>query len=167
MSLKQNMLQKILSDTVSIRSQKGRVPKRSRSRKPRILVLANHFDYCPDNRFGLWGLLQTLSTAPEVITKPIFTLAHRSTHPTPTIVIGSQTHTILTHYNFATAPTPVTPMNYDHVWIFGISNWGQSLEPAEVSILSEFMRSGGGVFGTGDFESPSGRIPPRAPRKVR
>ncbi len=61
--------------------------------------------------------------------------------------------TIAGAFNFAAAATAVTTANYDQVWLFGVSTNAQALTAAEQNTLAQFMKSGGGVFATGDHEN--------------
>ncbi|MGJ5672839.1 MAG: hypothetical protein ACR9NN_04370 [Nostochopsis sp.] len=66
--------------------------------------------------------------------------------------MGTDTYTVQTSFNFATATPAVTLANYDQIWLFGI-NPGGTLSNPEIAAIADFMNSGGGVFATGDHAS--------------
>jgi hypothetical protein len=118
--------------------------------RPRVLALVDGLSWQASDGFGLWRFLHAITTAPGVTNKPALTLAHRNTHPTATVTVGTDTYTIQNNFSFATATPAVTLANYDQIWIFGIGSGAFSLSNAEVGVISEFMNGGGGVFATGD-----------------
>ncbi len=121
--------------------------------RPRVLVLIDGLTFQDNDGFGLWRFLHAITVAPGVTNKPVLTLAHRFTHPTPTVTVGADNYSILNNFNFATAATPVTLANYDQVWVFGIDSGAFALNNAEVGVVAEFMNGGGGMFATGDHAS--------------
>ena len=56
-------------------------------------------------------------------------------------------------FNFFTASPAVTTANYDQVWLFGFQSGAPSSDANEISVLAQFMESGGGVFATGDHST--------------
>lgn len=64
---------------------------------------------------------------------------------------GTNPKTIPGSFNFATATTPVTPANYDQIWLFGFNT--TVLPAAQQTTIAQFMENGGGVFATGDHET--------------
>jgi hypothetical protein len=67
--------------------------------------------------------------------------------------VGTDSYTVQTGFNFASASPAVTLGNYDQVWLFGINGGNFGLSNSEVATLAEFMNGGGGVFATGDHAS--------------
>jgi len=118
--------------------------------RPRILVVVDGLDYRDNNAFGLWRFIHGITVASGVINKPTLTLAHRTTHATPTVTVGTDVYTIQNNFTFGAS---VTLANYDQIWIFAIGGGAFALSNAEVGIISEFMNGGGGVFATGDHAS--------------
>ncbi len=70
--------------------------------------------------------------------------------------------TIAGNFNFATAATAVTTANYDQIWLFGFSS--SAISAAEQTTLAQFMRTGGGVFATGDHETIGSGMGSNIPR---
>ena len=73
--------------------------------------------------------------------------------------------TIPGNFNFATAATPVTTANYDQIWLFGFST--TALSAPEQTTIAQFMKSGGGVFATGDHETIGAGMGANIPRVRR
>jgi hypothetical protein len=64
-------------------------------------------------------------------------------------------------------PTHFDHAKYDEVWFFGVRQGEETvskLSEEELSIVTEFMESGGGVFATGDHESLGGPLCGQIPR---
>jgi hypothetical protein len=130
--------------------------------RPRLLVVADgSLNFRETDGFGLWRFLHAITVAPGVSTKPIVTLAHRGFH-TPNVTVGTDTYSVATNFNFASANPVVDRANYDQIWLFGIQAGG-SITDAEVQAIARFMNAGGGVFATGDHatlgRTMSGRLP--------
>lgn len=145
--------QDILTDALNARFNQNLLSKWRFRCRPRILVLVDGLDYRENNGFGLWRFLHGLTVASGVTNKPVLTLAHRGIHNPASVVIGTDTYTVVNNFNFASANPAVTLSNYDQIWIFGIGSGAFSLSSAEVGIVSAFMNGGGGVFATGDHAS--------------
>ena len=139
----------ILRTTLDARLSAELINRWQRPCRPRLLVLVDGLNYLPTDGFGLSRFVEAISQAPGVSTRPIVTLAHRAAHASP-VTIGSESYTVLSNFNFATAATPVTLANYDQIWIFGIGPGPFALSNPEVAVIASFMNGGGGVFATGD-----------------
>ncbi len=84
------------------------------------------------------------------------TLGHRNNNntsapPNPLIEPNntpgaSSIYAPIKNFNFQTS---VTLSDFDQVWLFGI-NPGSGLPPAELTVVENYMNSGGGLFATGD-----------------
>lgn len=121
--------------------------------RPRILILADGgLHFTDSSQFGLWRFVHAITLAPGVTTKPILTLAHRTSGP-GSVTVGPDTYTVHNPFAFDSFATPVTLANFDQIWIFGIQGGAFGLSPGEVGVLSAFMNGGGGVFATGDHAS--------------
>lgn len=84
--------------------------------------------------FGLSEFVGIITSAGHTVST-----AHRN---------GTGPITIPGSFNFATAATPVTPANYDQIWLFGFNT---TILPApQQTTIAQFMENGGGVFATGD-----------------
>jgi len=70
--------------------------------------------------------------------------------------------TIVGNFDFATAATAVTTVNYDQIWLFGFST--TALSAAEQATVGQFMQSGGGVFATGDHQTIGAGMGANIPR---
>ncbi|MGB8194702.1 MAG: hypothetical protein WCF67_22405 [Chitinophagaceae bacterium] len=71
------------------------------------------------------------------------TLGHRGTIiPSTNPLVVNQ----LSNFNFQTS---VTLNDFDQVWLFGIDS-GSGLPAAELTVVENYMNSGGGLFATGD-----------------
>jgi hypothetical protein len=87
--------------------------------------------------FGLSEFVSIISSAGHTVST-----AHRN---------GTGPKTIPGSFNFATAATPVTPANYDQIWLFGFNT--TNLTAPQQTTIAQFMENGGGVFATGDHET--------------
>lgn len=87
--------------------------------------------------FGLSEFVSIITGAGHTVST-----AHRS---------GTAPVTIAGAFNFATAATAVTKANYDQIWLFGFSTI--NLLANEQTTIANFMKSGGGLFATGDHSS--------------
>ena len=76
------------------------------------------------------------------------TLGHRGTITTSTnpLVVNNQ----ISNFNFQKS---VTLNDFDQVWLFGIMDSGTGLTAAELTVVENYMNSGGGLFATGDHGS--------------
>ena len=99
--------------------------------------------------FGLSEFVSIVRGAGHTVTT-----AHRSGSGPNLTIAGS--------YNFATAATAVTPANYDQIWLFAFST--TALSGPEQSTIAQFMKSGGGVFATGDHETIGAGMGANLPR---
>lgn len=75
---------------------------------------------------------------------------------------GGPNLTIAGNFNFATAATALTTANYDQIWLFGFST--TALSAPEQTTIAQFMKSGGGVFATGDHETIGAGMGANIPR---
>lgn len=87
--------------------------------------------------FGLSEFVSIITSAGHTVST-----AHRN-GVGPTTIPGS--------FNFATATTPVTPANYDQLWLFGFNT--TNLNAAQQTTIAQFMENGGGIFATGDHQT--------------
>ena len=87
--------------------------------------------------FGLSEFVSIITGAGHTVST-----AHRS---------GTAPVTITGAFNFATAATAVTKANYDQIWLFGFST--TNLLANEQTTIANFMKSGGGLFATGDHST--------------
>lgn len=156
-----------LNAVLTARFELDRVVKWQRRCTPRVLMLVDGLDYRPDNGFGLWRFIHALTVAPGVALKPTLTLAHRTTHATANITVGTDVYPVHNNFNFAAPPAgvpAVTLANFDQIWVFGIAGGAFGLNNAEVAVISEFMNSGGGYFATGDHASLGRQLSGDLPR---
>jgi hypothetical protein len=86
------------------------------------------------NFFGLSEFVSIVQAAGHSVST-----AHRS---------GGNSASIAAAFDFSTAATPVNTANYDQIWLFGFS--ASPLSVPEQATIANFMKSGGGVFATGD-----------------
>lgn len=75
---------------------------------------------------------------------------------------SGQNLTIAGNFDFATAATAVTTVNYDQLWLFGFNT--TPLSAPEQTTIAQFMQSGGGVFATGDHETIGAGMGANIPR---
>lgn len=87
--------------------------------------------------FGLSEFVGIITSAGHTVST-----AHRN---------GAGPITVPGNFNFATATTPVTPANYDQIWLFGFNT--TNLTVPQQATIAQFMENGGGVFATGDHET--------------
>jgi hypothetical protein len=131
--------------------------------RPRILIVTDSsLSFNETSGFGLWRFLRGITVANGVTNKPVLTLAHRGFH-VPTVIVGPDTYTVQTSFNFATAVPAVTLANYDQIWMFGFAATG-SLAATETQVIADFMNGGGGVFATGDHADLGSQMCGNLPR---
>ncbi|MGH1543849.1 MAG: hypothetical protein ACRBHB_25845 [Arenicella sp.] len=131
--------------------------------RPRILIVTDgNLSYRQNQGFGLWRFIHAITHHAGVTNKPILTLAHRGAH-TATVTVETDTYTVKTGYNFATANPSVNRTNYDQIWLFGFSTNG-GINDSEVEAITDFMNAGGGVFATGDHGALGNALCGRLPR---
>jgi hypothetical protein len=136
----------------------------SRPCRPRILIVTDGtLGYNANAAFGLTRFIEGITLGAGVTVKPILTLAHRGFTNVTNVPIGPDVYTVKTNFDFATATPAVTIANYDQIWLFGIESAGDLPVP-QVTIVAEFMNSGGGVFATGDHATLGRQMSGRLPR---
>ena len=114
----------------------------------KILMVTDGLDFGTDG-FGLSEFVTIVKNAGHTVAT-----AHRN---------GSGPNlTIAGNFNFATAATAVTTANYDQLWLFGAST--AALSAPEQTTIAQFMKSGGGVFATGDHETIGAGMGANIPR---
>lgn len=97
--------------------------------RQRLLVVTDGLNFSSTDGFGLTVFLGQLATS----------------YPTPSITTKVHDGT---PGAFRFDDGSVTRANYDQIWLFGSS--GPSLDPTEITAISDFMAARGGVFATGD-----------------
>ena len=103
---------------------------------PRILVVTDGGLSFGSGDFGLSDFINTLKNTTIHGMLPIVKTAHRGA-------------TAADYTNFTFTATTLSKTKYDVLFLFGYSSGG-SLPAAEISVISDFMNDGGGVFATGD-----------------
>lgn len=114
----------------------------------RILAVTDGSLSFDTDGFGLSEFIQILGDAGHTVST-----AHRS---------GGSGASIAGAFRFDTAAVAVSTSNYDQIWLFGFSTL--PLDAAEQTTIAKFMKSGGGVFATGDHETIGAGMGSNIPR---
>lgn len=123
-----------------------------------LLVTDGGLDF-GNGDFGLSAFVETLLVAPGPYVRFEITLAHINSGVTDAQMLGGNAaiKARIKGFKFDN-DAHFTVDKYDQVWLFGIATlWNRgggypsdSLAPAELDRLRDFMNGGGGVFATGD-----------------
>lgn len=116
---------------------------------PKILVYTDGLSYGGSD-FGLSDFINTLKGTVVHGMSPIVKTAHSGA-------------TAADYTNFIFTSSTLSKNKYDVLFLFGYSSGG-SLPPAEISVISQFMNDGGGVFATGDHANLGKRLCGNIPR---
>jgi hypothetical protein len=119
-------------------------------RRPRVKILivtdgSGSFD--SNMNFGLGRMIQEMNSDPWWWVQFEMITAHRRT--------GTPFASTATYqdFRFNTPPVGVNLNDFDQIWLFGVERSGAfPLQPAEITVLTNYMNSGRGVFATGDHE---------------
>lgn len=105
----------------------------------RILMVTDGGGSFTNADFGLTELLNVLSVSPGPYVRFAVTKAHRG---------SGAANADITSFRFDTTDLS----QYDEIWMFAVARGSSSISDSELSAISSFMDSGGGVFATGDHE---------------
>ncbi len=114
----------------------------------KILMVADSSLNFGSGGFGLSEFVSIIQGAGHTVST-----AHRN---------GSGPVTITGNYNFATSTPALNTSNFDQIWLFGFST--APLAANEQARIAQFMRSGGGVFATGDHDTIGSGMGSNIPR---
>ena len=126
--------------------------------------------------FGLSAVVDTLLDQTDYFVNFKLTLAHRQTDTNkpagPTTSAAYQRYgPNFESFRFTTNASDIKTNkafdinDYDQIWLFGVRTLDQfSLTDAELSVLTDWMENGGGLFATGDHDQLGAGLCSRVPR---